>query len=401
MNDLLIFSTVILPLFLIIFISTRLLTIVFHELGHAIPAMIFTDDKVTIFLGSYGDIEKSRNIKLNGRLDIYIVLNPRKWRGGMVYHHGHNLATFKRLIITSFGPLLSLILTSIALWVIFAFDFNGFLKLFFVIFFFSALFDLRNLYPSKTPILLNDGAYTYCDGFQILRLLKYSKQRDKMSLAYDFYNKGGYGEAIKLFETLSIDLVTNDILATIINAFNCNKNYQGAKEYYTKIINAPNANKEIPNSDILCNIGVVESNLGNDELALNYYNASLQLNSNNIYSLCNRGYTYNLFGNYNEALLDFEKAIEIDSIFSYAYANRGFAKIKLKMFEDALSDINEALNLNTKDAYAQRNLGVYHLEMNEYVKAYEQFKIAKELDHNLHLIDDYLKIAYDKLQEVK
>jgi hypothetical protein len=48
-----VFPVIILPLFLSIFIITRFSTVLFHEVGHAIPALVFTKEKVIIYLGSY------------------------------------------------------------------------------------------------------------------------------------------------------------------------------------------------------------------------------------------------------------------------------------------------------------------------------------------------------------
>ncbi|MFI5140640.1 MAG: hypothetical protein ACHQIM_22675, partial [Sphingobacteriales bacterium] len=125
MNDSYVYPVVILPLFLLILIAARLLTILFHELGHAIPATLFTKEKVTVFLGSYGDIQNSKCISFGKRLIIYFRVNPFKWKAGMVKHNPIGLSTIKEFLILLLGPLCSLLLASTAIYIVYSFDLNG------------------------------------------------------------------------------------------------------------------------------------------------------------------------------------------------------------------------------------------------------------------------------------
>ena len=59
---------------ILVIILIKQSTTFFHEMGHAIPALIFTKKSVTVYIGSYGDISKTTQFKL-GRLTIYF-----KWR---------------------------------------------------------------------------------------------------------------------------------------------------------------------------------------------------------------------------------------------------------------------------------------------------------------------------------
>ena len=66
-------------LFLLVVI-TRPFTVLFHELGHAIPAMLMTKQGATVYVGSYGDKKQSFQLALGG-LEIWFRYNPFKWRG--------------------------------------------------------------------------------------------------------------------------------------------------------------------------------------------------------------------------------------------------------------------------------------------------------------------------------
>lgn len=388
MNDTYITPMAILPLFFLIFLIVRLLTIFIHELGHAIPARVFTKGKVIIYLGSYGNREKSKRINLSKRLQLYFRMNPFKWRGGMVKHDLAGPSSYKQLAILVFGPLSSLLLSSLTIYLVYAFDLNGFIKLFTLFFFISALIDLRNIYPKETKIILFDGSITYNDGYQIVQLFKHWKEHKILFAAYDFYNKGDYSNVVSLFERLDQSFINKSSLTLAINSFIQIKDFNGAKTFYNRFINLP-VFHTLDSEGLFC-VGLVESRLDEHTVAIEYYNMSIELNGNSVNSFCNRGYTYNLFERYAEAINDFNQAINIDPGCSYAYSNRAFSKIKLKLFNDALEDIDKALAINPNDSYSFRNLGVYYLEIGNYTKAMEQFSISYNLDPDTHLITEYM-----------
>jgi Tfp pilus assembly protein PilF len=387
------YATIVFSIY-ILFIVTTAITTFLHELGHAIPALIFTWEKVSIYLGTYGDNEKSRNIRLSSRLTLYFLPNPLKWRRGMVQHSIGEQEFGKRLVITLLGPLMSLIIAVIALWTVFSFDMHGFLKVFAIVFFCSALIDLRNIYPDKTPIALADGSHTYCDGYRLKRLLETRKEKADYFAASELYDAQNYSDAIKLFEKVRAEWISPEMLTVILNAYSKLGEYVKAKEFYGQVINQPDF---LSDSNVLCNVGYILSQLNEHEEAMDFYNKSITLNENNIYSISNRGFTFNVFAQYHDALIDFNRVLTIDPEFDTAYSNRSFTYIKFGMLDEALNDINTTIKLNDKNAYAYRNLGIYYMELGEYNKAIEQLRFAQKLDPNTHMINDYIKTVNDKL----
>lgn len=164
-QDLLIF----LFLFLLFFI-VRFLTILVHELGHAIPAIIFTRQHVAIYIGSYGDDEG--NIQFNkGLLEINIKRNPLLWRKGLCVVYDDDMTLRQRMIHVLAGPLSSLVIGGVAAFIAIAFDMHGLIKLISGIFLLSAVLDLIvNLYPRT--IQINDYSTLDTDGRTALRLLR-------------------------------------------------------------------------------------------------------------------------------------------------------------------------------------------------------------------------------------
>lgn len=377
------------------FVFARIVTTLFHELGHGIPAMIFIKEKVDIFLGSYGDVEKSKHLVFGKKLNIYFKLNPLKWSRGMAQHTGNNLTTFKSLIILSLGPLCSLFLAISAIWIIYSFNLNGFLKLFSIIFFISALFDLRNLYPDDTPIKLYDGTYSFRDGYQILRLIKYSGDKKRFAEAYEMYKIDDYDKAIKLFETISSDFIDQHIFFVIITAYCLNNDYENGKKFYTPLLKG--IGLQYFDSNTFFYLGLIESQIGNNDLAMDFYSKSIELDEKNANSISNRGYTYSLLQHYEEAINDFDAVIKIEPESAYAFANRGYAKFKLGLTEEGLADINKGISLDNTNSYAYRSLGLYHFDNGSYQDAATNFQIAYDLNPNTHMIEDFKKMVADKL----
>jgi tetratricopeptide (TPR) repeat protein len=389
-----VFLLVILPLFFSIFFLARLLTTFFHELGHAIPALIFTKEKVDLYLGSYGD-DTSRRIALGKRFTIFFYLNPLKLNHGMVRHSGCQLITLKRFLITLSGPLISFLLAISALWVVFSFNLNGFLKLFSIGFLLSAVFDLRNLYPSNNLIKLHDGTYAYCDGYNLARLIRYREQNELLNKGTDLYNKSDFRGAFEVLEGIRERFTDDYVFSIMISSYLQCYEYEKARAYLNGHLN--NFILSRLSADSLCDVGMVESFSDNDEQALYYYNSALKIDNDHIIARCNRGYTYNLLQRFREAEKDFTKVLSIDPNYAYAYSNRAYTKLKTGRLAHAMEDIQQSLTLDENNSYAHRNLGIYYLETGDHHKAVTQFKKALKLNPATHLTNEYLKDAESKL----
>lgn len=367
----------------LLFLITRPFTVLIHELGHAIPSILMTRKKVSIYIGSYGDPSQSLHFNI-GLLDIWFRYNPFSWRGGLCVHSEKNISVNKQIIYTLTGPLASFIIASIACYFTFENDLHGFLKLILIIFLGSAILDLfANLTPLKTPIKLFDGRVIYNDGYQLVRLFYYKRFPKEYNLSAELYNQQKFKEAaIKYNEMLDNGLKNQEIFRLAISSYIQVKNYEKAKELIDEFILQDDLN-----SDDYANAGFLYSQLEQQDNALELYNKSLLLNPDNKYSLNNKGFIFNIHCKFEEAITLFDKAIEIDKTFAHSYNNRGLAKIKIGLEKEGLEDINYSLVLDSNNSYSYRNLGIYHLDKGEYTIALDFFKKAKELDSNTQMID--------------
>jgi tetratricopeptide (TPR) repeat protein len=81
-------------------------------------------------------------------------------------------------------------------------------------------------------------------------------------------------------------------------------------------------------ADDFYSAGLTHSRLGQDAIAMGYYDQSLEINPLHICALSNKGYTLNLQEKYEDAIAIFNKAIEIEPSNSYLFSNRGLSKSK-------------------------------------------------------------------------
>lgn len=315
----------------------------------------------------------------------------------MVEHYATNLSHGKRIIISALGPLMSLMLAVIALYVSFSFNFHGAVKLCIAIFSFSALVDLRNIYPNPTPIITDNGTITYQDGYRIMLLLKNKDGYTLLNKAYKFYAEENYKEAIKFFEKLKPEFIDETNLSYIIEACRQLKLYSKAKEFYTIILNRPS---NTISTEVWAQIGLIESLLGEHKIAMVYYNNSLALDEANIYSLSNRAFTYIQLKQYVEAIRDFDSVIKMQPDYAYAWANKGYAKIKLDLLDDGREDIKYAISIDENEAYAHRAIGVYYFDTKQYRKALESLHLAFELNPDTYGINEEIKMAESKLSAI-
>ena len=371
----------------VLVIITRPFTVLFHELGHAIPAILLTKEGATVYVGSYGDKKQSFKISLGG-LEIWFRYNPIKWRGGLCIPKAEDISLNKRAIYTLCGPLFSLFIASCIFHLTLSYDLHGSIKLICAFALGSTILDLfTNLIPHKIEVA--DGSTLFSDGYVLFNLQKLKKFPDEYANAVDSYSKKEYEKTSKIFEDfINRGLVNEDVYryASTSNIFI--KNYEKAHEIQKEF-----ESKYELTSDDFYNLGLTSSLLNIEEEKAKYFHKSLEQNPDNSYSLNAIGYELNEKSEFQEAILLFNKAIEIQPDFAYAYNNRGHAKIEIGQLDEGLKDIQHSMQLDSENSYVYRNLGIYHLRRSENSEALKYFLQSKQVDKDTDLIEELIKQA--------
>ena len=373
---------------LLVLISLRGITII-HELGHAIPAVLFSKANVTVYIGSYGDEKNAFKFKV-GLISFVVKYNPFYWRGGLYSLSNSDLSFNKRIVIILMGPLApflcGLIVFSSALY----FDWHGAIKLVSIIFLGVATFGLfANLIPSSKVVGAYEGRALYNDGYHFKKVLHLKKLPKAVQQAIVLYEVKKYAEVAAIFETVILkDFREPEFFKMAISSHLMIGNYLSAKNLSDELQSFSEFD-----ADDYANAGLIYASLENYEPAIAFYKRSLEMEPNHRYSLNNFGFALNNIEEYDSAILLLDRAIQLDPLFTYAYNNRGFAKIMLGKHEDGLDDINHSFQLDTDNAYSHRNLGVYYLETKKYQKALDSFEKAKQIDGATLQIDQYIEKA--------
>jgi len=385
-------------LLLVFVVFLRPISTLIHELGHGVPALLLTEGKVTLYLGSYGDPQES--IKINiGRLEIFFRKNPFHWKIGLCKMHDQKVSINNQIFVTLMGPIMSLVLALVVTYYVFYANLNEDFVVLLFFFGISTYFDFfANIIPKRRPIELHDGTVTYNDGQLILDLLKYKNLPTEYEEAINLYNNKEFLKAGAILNELiasnhKLDYIYRLAISAYLNAHD----YQKAKLVNEKF-EKKNGKANFDTNDYN-NSGLLKSYLKDFSEGLKDYEKSLELNPDNSLAINNRGYTYNLMKEYEKAIVDFDKAIELEPDHAYPYNNRGLAKIKLGRTEEGLKDIDKSMSLDKDNAYAHMNLGVYYFDIGDYAKALEKFNLALELDENTYEIKERIAEAKKQLSK--
>lgn len=377
--------------FILVFIISlfvfRTLIIIFHEFGHAFAALYHSDEKVSVYIGSYGNQKKSLCFQ-KGRLECFIKYNVFRWNGGLCIPHGKKITWKGRFLISLFGPLTTLILgllTGISLF----FIQNNLLFFIVLAFSFSCISDFfYNIFPRTRQIQLHDGTFTNNDGKQLVHLWNIRKVYEAYTKASEHYANKEFLDAGNLFEKcIEITPKNRDLYRIAIVSYLSGKDYQKAnalQDIYAEIY------KNSLDVQDMVSIGVMEIQKENFTRALELFEEAHELLPKNHIILNNYGYVLGLLDRHEEAITSLNESIVIDEKFGYTWNNRGYSKMMLGQLEEGYADLQKALELDDQNSYAYCNLGIYYFKKNNYTKAQEYYQKAYELDPETLHIQKYI-----------
>ncbi len=371
-----------------VFAISRPLTCIIHEMGHAIPALMFSKSKVTVYIGSYGDDKNSYQMKM-GRLNMFFSYNILSAYAGMCVSQ-ENVGFIRRLIIILGGPLASLFSAILSLVLVYSLSTDGLVQFLVIVFACSAGLDFYwNIVPNKEPISGYDSGDLYNDGMQILDIIKNRKMPKAYFEAHELVKDGAFEEALQKLNTLESKVARKkDVLRLKIY---CSINNNQFREAQLLFLEFDAAHRPDLNDRLL--MVLIHMGLNELEEAMALIEWILKRQWNHIYAISNRGEIYRLKGMADNAFQDFNQVIKIDPSYHYAWSARGGLKAENNHLDDALEDLEVAEKLAPKDPYLLKNWGIYYLQIGDHQKALDYFKEAKASNLFILKIDDYISQA--------
>ena len=157
-----------------IFIA-RILSPLFHELGHAIIGLMTFKKSIHVYLGSYGDQSQSYSFSF-GRLHLNFTYNPALWIKGVCMTDEEEITWSQDFLFTIGGLIASLLVALICITYTFLSSSDSWLLI--PIFFLgiSGLLDfILSIFPSNNLERLDNGEKIENDGQQLKILYQQKK----------------------------------------------------------------------------------------------------------------------------------------------------------------------------------------------------------------------------------
>ncbi len=372
-------SIVYLILGIFVVLSTRMVTTTLHELGHALPALLYTTGPVKVYVGSYGDEKNSMPISL-GRLQLYFRWKITEWNLGVCVHQVPSRLLDNLLIILG-GPLASLIFGGLlATWVLLT-ELEAtpiFLLTFFIV---SAVWDFfTNIIPYNRPLPMFDGSLCYNDGYQLRQLWRSAKYPPAYTKALEYLAEKNYSAAIpELQGILDGGIQDREIYRLLARTYEQN---QEAEKVLMTMTQMMEHHKLQPEDQGL--VAAAYQQRGQYAQAIHFYNQALYIDFRNPHLLYHRGLAQLQSGDYQEALQDFSTALSHGAKSAELHANLGIVLLRLRQLEMAKEQLDLALALDSEVALTHLHLTFYYQQTGENDIALEYLDRAEKLGSTYH-----------------
>ncbi len=371
-------------LFIVVF--ARPVTVLLHEMGHGLTALVLSRGKVSLFLGSYGDRAKGIRIGL-GRMELY-VSSGIYYRGSGLCMVDAPMSVRRQMLFTLMGPVTSLIAGILFFWWATSpasDEVTARLAFFCAL---SCIIDLLiNIVPRKRPIVLADGRLTHNDGRQLFVLWVLHKHWDTYCTALERFHAGAHAESARLFHTIvRKEKRLADLFRYAVHAHLMAREFANAR----MLLKEQEERWPLEANDLVNRAYIkIEENEFQD--ALSDMDRALEMQPGHALALSNRGFTHELLGDHDRAHSDLDRAIALDPNCAYAYNNRALVRIRTGHMQEAHADLEKAFALDGKHAYMHRNRGIYHFELGAYAEALACFEQAAVMDTDVRDLTAYLE----------
>ena len=370
---------------IIMIMIVRSLTTLFHELGHAIPALIFTKDQVKVFVGSHGANEHP-SLQL-GRFQIYFKMSLLDWNIGMC--ESQRISNFwKRFFIIIGGPIASLCV-SIPLYLLLMNDgLPYYLRFLLFVFLIAAAIDFFiNIIPMSRSFRTHKGSIIYNDGYNLIALLARKGLSKEFLTIEDKFLKEQYKDVILESTAMINDGKSSKQLYYLLAAtYQKMGDYDNALDAYGVI-----STKYKLNHKDYYDLAVLYAEKQSYNRSIESLNHYLYINFSDAHALELRGQCKLYVGDYEAALKDIETAISLDKNLKSAWTFRFGALVKLDRREVAENALSEAMKTDSANPVLSYYRGIFCYNKDEYKQALEYLTIAEK--HGLQFHDIQYKLS--------
>ena len=146
------------------------------------------------------------------------------------------------------------------------------------------------------------------------------------------------------------------------------------------------------------NLGVCAARRNDTEQALDFFRQAILLNPRFTKAMIDRGLYLTQLGRLEEATESFQEVLRINPDYESAHVNLSSIFNRKNRLAEAEWHLNEALRINRGSAEAHNNLGILRTAQGRIEDAIACFLKARELAPGNAVIEENLRIAYEKQQ---
>jgi len=167
-----------------------------------------------------------------------------------------------------------------------------------------------------------------------------------------------------------------------------------ALELYLKILP-----EKKNNSKLNFLIGIIYLQLKKFELAVNFFERTINLDKNNLGAYNNLGASLQQLKKFEQAVKVYEKVLSFKPDFTDALNNLAVCFANLKKYDQAISNYEKILKINENNFVVYNNLGNIYKELNQYKNSIKNYNKALEVNPNYTLTYVNLGDALCELQD--
>lgn len=359
---------------ILLVLGIRSLTTLVHEMGHAIPALLFTKETVKVYIGTYGDISKGLNI-LIGRFQIFFYFNPFDWKIGMCTHKGTDRFWHNVLIIIG-GPIASLFISIPLINRFMSGSMTNEVKFISMVIIVASMIDfLVNIIPSSRQIYMHDGTVGYNDGLQLQMLLARKNLTEEHLVLESLVKEEKHGEVMALCskhiaEDGNDPLIHRLMIDTLIKQQDHDKALDAYRRY-EQLFGLSDSDK--------FELGKLLIQLDRHNQALPFFEDCMERSFQDPNLLYHIALVKKEQGNFHEAIKRLNGAIYYGMETVDTFLLRGQVNMRLGNHEDAYEDLKTAHQLEEDHPALIYNIGKWHLIQGDKEHARDCYLNAKEL----------------------
>lgn len=358
-----------------------------HQLGHAIPALLWGIGNVGVFLGDENNPENCKRWRW-GRLLVYWKPDRLWVEGGVTKCDFAALGYWQQIVVLAGGHLVILVLLLLSALIFLTLKPTNFWAILNAVGLSVLLVELLSPTMKAKPSA-ETGQANATDFEKINRLLRLSTEERLLQQAQMWALRKEFSKAAA---ALLPWLQRGDAPAKIYD-WTIYYHSQAGEHLLAVAAKQAGIQRFGANADDFVALATLQVAAEQRQAAYQSLEKALRLSPRHVNALNNYGYYLSMEGELTPALAYLEQALSINPKMAYAHNNLGYVKIKQGLLEEGRQHVFRSLELDPQHVGAFYTLAVYHQALGEHKEAIAHLELAHALHPEFELYREALAEA--------